>query len=103
MAARAEAVHHACVRSRMPTRREVLEWLGYPAAAALTTSCFAPERAARATAALAAASHLTPQEAAEREELWFPVQQAFTVDRSQINLNNGGVSPAPALVQDAHK
>ncbi|HEU4419110.1 MAG TPA: aminotransferase class V-fold PLP-dependent enzyme [Planctomycetota bacterium] len=87
----------------MPTRRELLELLTYPAAAALTSSCFAPDRAAHATAAFAAAGDLTPQEAAEREDLWVPVQQAFTVDRSQINLNNGGVSPAPAIVQDAHK
>jgi len=87
----------------MPTRRELLELLTYPAAAALTSSCFAPDRAARATAAFAAAGDLTPQEAAEREDLWFPVQQAFTIDRSQINLNNGGVSPSPAVVQQAHK
>jgi selenocysteine lyase/cysteine desulfurase len=86
----------------MPTRRELLELLSYPAAAALTSSCFAPERAARATASFDGCD-LAPQEAAEREELWFPVQQAFTIDRSQINLNNGGVSPAPAVVQDAHK
>jgi len=87
----------------MPTRRELLELLTYPVAAALTSSCFSPDRAARATAAFADAGHLTPQEAAEREDLWFPVQQAFTVDRSQINLNNGGVSPSPGVVQQAHK
>jgi selenocysteine lyase/cysteine desulfurase len=29
------------------------------------------------------------------------VQQAFAVDRSIINLNNGGVSPSPRSVQDA--
>jgi len=29
------------------------------------------------------------------------IQQAFTVDRSMINLNNGGVSPSPKVVQDA--
>jgi selenocysteine lyase/cysteine desulfurase len=87
----------------MPTRRELLELFTYPAAAALTSSCFAPGRAAHATAAFAAADDLTPQQAAENEDLWLHVQQAFTVDRSQINLNNGGVSPAPAIVQDAHK
>ncbi len=40
---------------------------------------------------------------ARDEDFWFTVQQAFTVDRSIINLNNGGVSPAPAIVQDAMK
>ncbi|HYH14693.1 MAG TPA: aminotransferase class V-fold PLP-dependent enzyme, partial [Flavisolibacter sp.] len=40
---------------------------------------------------------------AEDEDFWFYVQQAFTVSPSIINLNNGGVSPAPKTVQDAMK
>jgi selenocysteine lyase/cysteine desulfurase len=44
----------------------------------------------------------TPEEIARDESYWFVVQQAFTADRSLINLNNGGVSPAPQVVQDAH-
>ncbi|MFY9554094.1 MAG: aminotransferase class V-fold PLP-dependent enzyme [Blastocatellia bacterium] len=35
------------------------------------------------------------------EDFWREIQQAFTVDRSLINLNNGGVSPSPRVVQDA--
>jgi selenocysteine lyase/cysteine desulfurase len=31
------------------------------------------------------------------------VQQAFAVDRSIVNLNNGGVSPSPAVVLEAMK
>ena len=45
----------------------------------------------------------TPQEIASDELFWHEVQQAFTVDRSLVNLNNGGVSPAPTAVQDAMK
>ena len=37
------------------------------------------------------------------EDFWFEVGQAFTVDRSLVNLNNGGVSPSPAWVQEAMK
>jgi len=44
-----------------------------------------------------------PAEIARDESFWLEVQQAFTVDRSLINLNNGGVSPAPAIVQEAMK
>jgi len=44
-----------------------------------------------------------PDEIARDERFWAPVQQAFTVDRSIINLNNAGVSPSPRLVQDAMK
>ena len=45
----------------------------------------------------------TAEELAADEALWYKVQQAFTVDRSLINLNNGGVSPAPEIVQNAMK
>ena len=44
-----------------------------------------------------------PDEIARDEGYWARVQQAFTVDRSVINFNNGGVSPSPAWVQDAMK
>jgi selenocysteine lyase/cysteine desulfurase len=42
-------------------------------------------------------------EIARDESFWFPVQQAFRTDRSLINLNNGGVHPAPSIVIDAVK
>ena len=32
---------------------------------------------------------------------WGEIARAFTVDRGMINLNNGGVSPSPRLVQEA--
>jgi len=44
-----------------------------------------------------------PLDVARDEAYWFEVQQAFTIDRSLINLNNGGVSPSPAVVQAAMK
>jgi selenocysteine lyase/cysteine desulfurase len=44
---------------------------------------------------------LTPAEAARNEEYWYTIQQAYTVSPNIINLNNGGVSPQPSVVQDA--
>jgi len=44
---------------------------------------------------------LTPFEVAQDESFWFYVQQAFNIDRNIINLNNGGVHPAPKIVMDA--
>jgi selenocysteine lyase/cysteine desulfurase len=44
-----------------------------------------------------------PEDVAADEDYWAEVARAFTVDRSMINLNNGGVSPAPAMVQEAMK
>jgi selenocysteine lyase/cysteine desulfurase len=35
------------------------------------------------------------------EGFWREIQQSFAVDRSIINLNNGGVSPSPRVVQEA--
>lgn len=37
------------------------------------------------------------------EDFWYQVQQSFTVSPGLINLNNGGVSPAPRTVQEAMK
>src|SRR5918999_465364 len=36
----------------------------------------------------------------EEEEYWHQIQRAFDLDRTMINLNNGGVSPAPTHVLD---
>lgn len=44
---------------------------------------------------------LSPAQAAQDESFWFQVQQAFNTDRSFLNLNNGGVHPAPKVVMDA--
>ena len=41
------------------------------------------------------------EETAVDEDFWFEIQEAFTLDRTHINLNNGGVSPSPRVVQDA--
>ena len=46
---------------------------------------------------------VAPAAAQNDEDFWFEVGRAFTVDRSLINLNNGGVSPSPRWVQDAMK
>ena len=40
-------------------------------------------------------------ELASDEDYWYQIQQAYTVSPQIINLNNGGVSPAPLVVQNA--
>lgn len=42
-------------------------------------------------------------QAIQNEELWKRVQAAYSVSKSFINLNNGGVSPQPTVVQEAEK
>lgn len=46
-------------------------------------------------------NRLTPALAAHDDELWRRIAQAFTVSATLLNLNNGGVSPQPKVVQDA--
>lgn len=46
-------------------------------------------------------THLSPLESASEDDFWNQVRQAYTVNPNIINLNNGGVSPQPKVVQDA--
>src|SRR5215510_10688072 len=46
-------------------------------------------------------AHLTPEQAAMDEDYWFTIQNAFSVTRGIVNLNNGGVSPSPRIVTEA--
>jgi selenocysteine lyase/cysteine desulfurase len=47
-------------------------------------------------------SNLSPQEAAQDEDFWAWVKSEYTVSPNLLILNNGGVSPQPKVVQDAH-
>jgi len=89
----------------MYSRRRFLGALGIPVAAATAGVALNLEGVAHALGTLRERSreHATSEEAAGDEDFWFEVGQAFTVDRSLVNLNNGGVSPSPGLVQEAMK
>lgn len=51
--------------------------------------------------ALSSLNSLSPADAASDEDLWSRMAQAYTVSPNILNLNNGGVSPQPKVVQDA--
>ena len=51
--------------------------------------------------ALANLKKISPTIANTDEDLWARLAQAYTVSPSILNLNNGGVSPQPKVVQDA--
>ena len=51
--------------------------------------------------ALISSDQRSPADVARDEDYWSEIQRAFTVDRTIINLNNGGVSPSPRVVQEA--
>jgi isopenicillin-N epimerase len=89
----------------MYTRRSFLGAVGLPSFAAVAGLPLPLPRLADTAGILdALAGHGgTPQEVATDEDFWAEVSRAFTVDRSLVNLNNGGVSPAPGYVQEAMK
>ena len=91
----------------MVTRRDFIGAIGYPVASFALAGSVAldPRRMARAAEALQELGDRSdpPEQIACDENLWFQVGQAFTVDRSIVNLNNGGVSPSPRIVQEAMK
>lgn len=45
----------------------------------------------------------SPEAVAQDESYWREIQSAFTLDRTLINLNNGGVCPSPRVVHEAFK
>jgi len=81
-------------------RREMLGALVLPAVAACTG--LDPQRARIALAA-APPARVPPGQVAQDEDFWTEVARAFTHDRTLINLNNGGVAPAPRVVQETVK
>jgi len=89
----------------MYSRRRFLGAIGLPSfAAAAGLPLPLPRLSDTAGILDALAQHTgTPDEVAADEAFWAEVARAFTVDRSLVNLNNGGVSPAPGYVQEAMK
>jgi selenocysteine lyase/cysteine desulfurase len=81
----------------MSTRRA---FLGL-AAGVSAVAAFRDDGLGRVFAADSAAAGRAPEEIAADEAYWREIQQAFTVNRSYVNLNNGGVSPSPRVVQEA--
>ena len=83
------------------SRRNFLKKAGMLSGAFSLNSLYDQLYAADIEAANEKISSLTALEAASDEDYWTVIQQAYTVNPNIINLNNGGVSPAPKVVQDA--
>ena len=58
---------------------------------------------ARLEAATMAVADRTPEDVAQDEFYWREIQEAFTLDGTLINLNNGNTCPSPRVVLDACK
>jgi selenocysteine lyase/cysteine desulfurase len=82
-------------------RRTFLKQAATLAGAFSVNSLFQRAHAAEWEAAAAKVAGLRPELAAQDEDYWSVIQRAYTVNPNLINLNNGGVSPAPMVVQQA--
>ena len=87
----------------MANRRSFLNKIGILSGAALTANVFQPAWSRNLKAALKHAAGIAPGDLASDDEFWYYVQQSYTISSGFINLNNGGVSPAPKVVADAMK
>jgi isopenicillin-N epimerase len=82
----------------MWTRRRFLEQVGTGVGVVAALRASGMERVVAAGQAVRGRS---PQEVAADEDYWYEIQQAFTVDRNTINMNNGTMQPSLRIVQDA--
>jgi len=82
----------------MPTRRHFVESL---VAAGAAVPALTNDGLDRLRGLARRVTGRAPADLARDEDFWLQVQQAFTLDRTLINLNNGGVSPSPRVVQEA--
>jgi isopenicillin-N epimerase len=85
----------------MQRRRDFLRQIVPAGAVGLAT--FNSDWLDRVMAATAAVADRAPAEVAADENYWREIQQAFTLDRTIINLNNGYTCPSPRVVHEALK
>jgi selenocysteine lyase/cysteine desulfurase len=84
-------------------RRNFLQKAGAVITTGLFSTLARPGWANDAEQAIFNAGDKNALELATDEDFWYYIQQSFTSSGGIINLNNGGVSPAPKTVQDAMK
>src|SRR5919107_4062420 len=82
-------------------RRRFLSSVGKGLGLAALSSSAVASLFKNVNAAAKRVARLPAEEAARDEEFWTTIQQAFSVTRGMVNLNNGGVSPSPRIVTEA--
>ena len=83
------------------SRRSFLRQAATLAGAFSTNSLFQQAHAAEFLRAGSRIGGANAEVAAQDEDYWSVIQRAYSVNPNLINLNNGGVSPAPIVVQQA--
>lgn len=86
-----------CMSNRRSFFRKTMSVAGAMSLSTLASKAVAED----VSDALLSLNKQSPLSAANDEELWARMSQAYTVSPNILNLNNGGVSPQPKVVQDA--
>jgi selenocysteine lyase/cysteine desulfurase len=84
-------------------RRSFVSRIGAFSATGLLASLTQPAWSRNLQKALDQAANIPPDQLATDEDFWHYIQQSYTQSTVLINLNNGGVAPAPKTVADAMK
>jgi selenocysteine lyase/cysteine desulfurase len=87
----------------MPNRRSFLNKISLLSTSALTAGILQPAWSRNLKSAIKNVEGIAPPDLATDDEFWYYVQQSYTISSNFINLNNGGVAPAPKVVADAMK
>lgn len=85
----------------MNQRRDFIQRIGLLAGAFSVNSLFQQVHAAEWESEQQRVAGFSPEQTAIDEDYWTVIQQSYTVNPNLINLNNGGVSPSPRVVQEA--
>lgn len=85
----------------MPSRRDFFARIGTTGAA--VTAALTADGLSRMAWASDQVRGRSVLDLAADEDFWREIQLGFTLDRTVINLNNGGVCPSPRVVHDAFK
>src|SRR5207244_2675940 len=80
------------------SRRRFLGSLVSASAALPTLPALTNDALAHVVRTVGAVAGRPPAAIAEDEDFWREIQNGFTLDRTLINLNNGGVSPSPRMI-----
>jgi len=85
----------------MTQRRAFLKKIGGTAAAISLVPFFDAAYGKSLQGEIRKIAHLDAEQAAREENFWKFIQSSYSVSANIANLNNGGVSPQPRVVQDA--
>jgi selenocysteine lyase/cysteine desulfurase len=95
------SAHLKITTNRMSRTRRKFIWESLAAAGSVAVGKYAVDRGDLGTLLQRITDYKHTGPAGSDEDFWYLIKQAYTVSANILNLNNGGVSPQPRVVQEA--